>query len=49
MEDAHITITNLADDVALFGVFDGHGGMTRNLAIICNRTTGGVIRQEELA
>ena len=27
MEDAHLCIKNLADDVALFGVFDGHGGM----------------------
>ncbi len=26
MEDAHIAITNLTEDVALFGVFDGHGG-----------------------
>ena len=26
MEDAHVSITNLADDVAMFGVFDGHGG-----------------------
>ncbi len=26
MEDAHLCVPNLGDDVALFGVFDGHGG-----------------------
>jgi len=26
MEDAHLCIPNLGDDVSLFGVFDGHGG-----------------------
>ena len=26
MEDAHICLANIGDDVALFGVFDGHGG-----------------------
>ena len=29
MEDAHICLTNIGDDVALFGVFDGHGGTDR--------------------
>ena len=31
MEDTHITIPNLADDVAFFGVFDGHGGILASL------------------
>ncbi len=26
MEDTHIAVA-LTDDIALFGVFDGHGGM----------------------
>lgn len=26
MEDAHICMTNIAEDISLFGVFDGHGG-----------------------
>ncbi len=26
MEDTHVTELTLAPDVALFGVFDGHGG-----------------------
>jgi serine/threonine protein phosphatase PrpC len=26
MEDAHLCLPNIGDDVALFGVFDGHGG-----------------------
>jgi serine/threonine protein phosphatase PrpC len=26
MEDAHISITDLENNVHLFGVFDGHGG-----------------------
>lgn len=26
MEDSHISNTKLTDDVAIFGVFDGHGG-----------------------
>lgn len=26
MEDAHIAISTIGDDIALFGVFDGHGG-----------------------
>ena len=28
MEDSHITNTNLAPGISLFGVFDGHGGKT---------------------
>jgi serine/threonine protein phosphatase PrpC len=27
MEDAHIANINLGDDIYIFGVFDGHGGM----------------------
>ncbi len=27
MEDAHICLKNIGDDVALFGIFDGHGGI----------------------
>ncbi len=26
MEDAHLCVKNIGDDVALFGIFDGHGG-----------------------
>lgn len=26
MEDAHIMDANIAEDTAVFGVFDGHGG-----------------------
>lgn len=26
MEDAHLAIVNLEEDVSLFAVFDGHGG-----------------------
>lgn len=26
MEDAHIMDGNIAEDTAIFGVFDGHGG-----------------------
>jgi len=26
MEDAHLAVPNLEDDVSLFAVFDGHGG-----------------------
>lgn len=26
MEDAHIAIPNLTNDISLFAVFDGHGG-----------------------
>lgn len=26
MEDAHISETQLTEDTAIFGVFDGHGG-----------------------
>jgi serine/threonine protein phosphatase PrpC len=27
MEDAHITKADLNDEVSIFGVFDGHGGI----------------------
>ncbi len=27
MEDAHVYELNLAPDVSLFGIFDGHGGI----------------------
>ena len=27
MEDAHITNPNLGNDIGLFAVFDGHGGL----------------------
>ena len=26
MEDSHIAVTNLPNNVSVFGVFDGHGG-----------------------
>ena len=29
MEDSHICVTDLGDDIALFGVFDGHGGINK--------------------
>lgn len=28
MEDAHFCISNIGDDLGLFGIFDGHGGKT---------------------
>ena len=28
MEDAHISKTDLTPDCSLFGVFDGHGGIS---------------------
>lgn len=30
MEDAHISSLDIGDGVALFGVFDGHGGQLMN-------------------
>jgi len=27
MEDAHLCEINIGNDIALFGVFDGHGGI----------------------
>ena len=30
MEDAHIAEPNLANDLALFAIFDGHGGSNYN-------------------
>lgn len=36
MEDAHITKADLTDEVSVFGVFDGHGG----LFSFCNELIG---------
>lgn len=33
MEDAHITQINLTPEIALFAVFDGHGG--QEVALFC--------------
>jgi len=30
MEDSHIANTNIGNGLALFGVFDGHGGKLKN-------------------
>ena len=38
MEDAHITNLNLSDGVALFAVFDGHGG--QEVARFCGKHFG---------
>jgi serine/threonine protein phosphatase PrpC len=34
MEDAHIADDKVVDKVAVFGVFDGHGGNKYNIYII---------------
>ena len=34
MEDAHIANKHLENDIAIFGVFDGHGGKTFNKNLI---------------
>ena len=44
MEDAHFAIANLGNDVALFGVFDGHGG---EISYIKCRTTGSAFCKEK--
>ena len=31
MEDSHVASLDVGDGVAVFGVFDGHGGMKDNL------------------
>jgi hypothetical protein len=33
MEDAHISNLDIGDGVAIFGVFDGHGGLIENCLI----------------
>ena len=35
MEDAHITKFNIAPEVSLFAVFDGHGGINTIFYFIC--------------
>jgi len=45
MEDAHITMHEISDELrhlALFGVFDGHGG--REVALFCERHFGEALR-----
>lgn len=34
MEDAHIAEYNIAPDVHIFGVFDGHGGTISTFTIL---------------
>jgi len=38
MEDAHITEPNFDENVALFAIFDGHGGP--EVAIFCEKHFG---------
>ena len=34
MEDTHVTCLDLAPDISLFGVFDGHGGIKYSYFIL---------------
>jgi serine/threonine protein phosphatase PrpC len=34
MEDSHISSLDIGDGVAIFGVFDGHGGTVEDLHIM---------------
>ena len=48
MEDAHICEKNLGDDIALFGVFDGHGGISVHGITQC-RTAGCTVHSKTFA
>jgi serine/threonine protein phosphatase PrpC len=37
MEDSHITNLDIGDGIAVFGVFDGHGGIRTVIKNIPNR------------
>jgi len=45
MEDAHLAVTELDDKVALFGVFDGHGG--RGVSRFAAGKLPGLLRENE--
>eukprot|EP00743_Colponemidia_sp_Colp-15_P000901 GILK01000994.1.p1 GENE.GILK01000994.1~~GILK01000994.1.p1 ORF type:complete len:362 (-),score=45.61 GILK01000994.1:171-1223(-) len=45
MEDAHITEPDLAENMSLFGVFDGHGG--KEVALFCERNFAAELKKSE--